>query len=485
MGLKTGDFGNRRANNYSWEARMFENAPAAHALVNLSWIKQMALLTEANLLNGLISQIDLSSEVRFLQELASQESERAMMLKENEIIRIRQQQELQSIQLEQSKNEVKQGRVTALFAFIGIAFVLILLVISTRAYLLKQKDNRILAKQKEEITDKNDELNQQNEEISAQRDEIEAQRDHVSRQKEQIEKTHSEISASIDYATRLQASILSNPDLLKAHFSDHFILFKPRDRVSGDFYWWTKIENQMIIAAADCTGHGVPGALMSMLGISLLSEIVNKERIIDVGPILNQLRKAVIESLNQAGDNEDQKDGLDISLINIDTGTWKCRYAGANSPLYLFRKKELVEFKPDQMPVSIYPLMDPFTTHEIQLEKGDQLYLFSDGYADQFGGKDRRKFKYKAFKQLLTDHSHHPMALQHQILTETIVNWQGNNEQIDDMVVIGLRYIERTTITQSSHFPLFTMTYYSTSPLTRQKDAHPAICPLSSQPACE
>lgn len=439
MGLKTGDFGNRRANNYSWEARMFENAPAAHALVNLSWIKQMALLTEANLLNGLISQIDLSSEVRFLQELASQESERAMMLKENEIIRIRQQQELQSIQLEQSKNEVKQGRVTALFAFIGIAFVLILLVISTRAYLLKQKDNRILAKQKEEITDKNDELNQQNEEISAQRDEIEAQRDHVSRQKEQIEKTHSEISASIDYATRLQASILSNPDLLKAHFSDHFILFKPRDRVSGDFYWWTKIENQMIIAAADCTGHGVPGALMSMLGISLLSEIVNKERIIDVGPILNQLRKAVIESLNQAGDNEDQKDGLDISLINIDTGTWKCRYAGANSPLYLFRKKELVEFKPDQMPVSIYPLMDPFTTHEIQLEKGDQLYLFSDGYADQFGGKDRRKFKYKAFKQLLTDHSHHPMALQHQILTETIVNWQGNNEQIDDMVVIGLK----------------------------------------------
>ena len=282
-------------------------------------------------------------------------------------------------------------------------------------------------------------MNQQNEEISAQRDEIEAQRDHVSRQKEQIEKTHSEISASIDYATRLQASILSNPDLLKAHFSDHFILFKPRDRVSGDFYWWTKIENQMIIAAADCTGHGVPGALMSMLGISLLSEIVNKERIIDVGPILNQLRKAVIESLNQAGDNEDQKDGLDISLINIDTGTWKCRYAGANSPLYLFRKKELVEFKPDQMPVSIYPLMDPFTTHEIQLEKGDQLYLFSDGYADQFGGKDRRKFKYKAFKQLLTDHSHHPMALQHQILTETIVNWQGNNEQIDDMVVIGLK----------------------------------------------
>lgn len=445
-GLRTRDYTSRWGDTITWEAQMFERAPTGLVLINLSWIKQMVLMIEANILDGLISQIDLSSEALLLQELASKESERAMMLKENEIVRVRQQQDLQAIQLEQSQDEVEQGRLMALFALAGIAFVMILLIISTRAYLLKQKDNKILAKQKEDIQEKNDALHQQNEEITAQRDEIEAQRDEieaqrdlVSKQKEQIEKTHKEISASIDYATRLQASILSHPDLLKDYFSDHFILFRPRDKVSGDFYWWSQIEKQIIIAAADCTGHGVPGAFMSMLGISLLSEIVNKEFITDAGTILNQLRKEVIRSLSQTGAKGEQKDGLDISLISINTESWKCQYAGAHSPLYLISNNELKEYKPDQMPISYYQRMDPFTTHEIQLEKGDQLYLFSDGYPDQFGGKNRKKFKYGAFKQLLIKHSQKSMDQQHQALTETIVQWQGKHEQIDDMVMVGLK----------------------------------------------
>jgi serine phosphatase RsbU (regulator of sigma subunit) len=439
MGLRTRDFPNRWGDTISWEAQMFDRASTGLVLVNLSWMKQMVLLTEANVLDGLISQIDLSSEVKLLQELASKESERAIMLKENEIVRVKQQQELQSIQLEQSQDEVKQGRIIAIFAFMGIAFVIILLIISTRAYLLKQKDNKILAKQKEDIQDKNDELNQQNEEIAAQRDEIEAQRNLVSMQKEQIQQTHNEISASIDYATRLQASIMPSQDLLKEVFSDHFILFRPRDKVSGDFYWWSQIENQIIIAAADCTGHGVPGAFMSMLGISLLSEVVNKEFITNPGQILDQLRREVIRSLNQTGEKGEQKDGLDISLVNINTETWTCHYSGANNPIYLIRNHELTEYKSDMMPISIYHRMDSFTSHEIQLEPGDKLYLFSDGYADQFGGKNRKKFKYKAFKQLLIDHTDESMDQQNKILTDTIVRWQGDHEQIDDMVVVGLK----------------------------------------------
>ncbi|MEN8228956.1 MAG: SpoIIE family protein phosphatase [Bacteroidota bacterium] len=438
-GLDTEVSVNEWGKKYSWEQRMFKNKPVAAIVTNLSFFKQMVLFTESTLLNGLISQLDLSEETQLLQEMASRESNQAIMLKENEILRIKQQQELQRVQLEKSQTELDQRNTVTMFAFAGIAFVLILFFISTRAYLLKQKDNKKLAKQKEEITDKNDELYQQNEEIAAQRDEIEAQRNLVFDQKEQIEKTHNEISASIDYATRLQASILPDPGLIREKFSDHFILFRPRDKVSGDFYWWSQLEKQIIIAAADCTGHGVPGAFMSMLGISLLSEIVNKAFITDPGVILDQLRKEVISSLNQTGGKEDQKDGLDLSLITIDTETWSCQYAGANNPLYLIRHNELKEFKPDMMPISIYHRMEQFTTQDIQLESGDQLYLFSDGYADQFGGQHRKKFKYGAFRQLLLDHAGESMEQQQRVLTETISKWQGDGEQIDDMVVVGLK----------------------------------------------
>jgi serine phosphatase RsbU (regulator of sigma subunit) len=408
-------------------------------ITNLSLIKQLVLLSEANLLNALISQIDLSSEVKLIQELAAKESEKAMLLKENEIIRVRQQQELQSIQLEKSQAEVKQNRLVAVFAFVGIAFVLVLLIISTRAYVLKQKSNKELARQRDEISEKNDELSQQNEEIAAQRDEIEAQRDLVYTQKDQIERTHNEISSSIDYATRLQDAILPGNRLLKEHFADHFVFFRPKQKVSGDFYWWTRIEDRLIITTADCTGHGVPGAFMSMLGVSLLREIVNREFLSQPGDILNQLRREVISSLDQKGDMGEQKDGMDLAMISYDLSSGKCLYAGANNPLYLVRNGELKEYKPDRMPISYYQRMESFTSREIDLKPGDRIYLFSDGFADQFGGEHRKKFKYRAFQNLILEHSEKPMDQQHIILQDTIVKWQGENEQIDDMVIVGLK----------------------------------------------
>jgi serine phosphatase RsbU (regulator of sigma subunit) len=423
----------------TWESYMFGGNPVGSVIVNLSWIRQMVLLTETTVLNGLISQIDLSEEVKLLQELAARESDKAMMLKENEIVRVKQQQELQAVQLEQSQSEVRQNRMMAIFAFVGIALVLVLFSISTRAYFRKQRDNKKLTEQKDEISEKNEELNHQNEEIAAQRDEIEAQRDLVFRQKEQIEKTHEEISSSIDYATRLQASILPNTNLLKEKFQDHFVLFRPKSKVSGDFYWWTEVEKSVIIAVADCTGHGVPGAFMSMLGISLLREIVNKEFITQPGVILRRLRKEVIRSLDQKGEIGEQKDGMDLALVSIPFDTLKCEYAGANNPLYMLRDGQLTEYKADRMPISFYIRMDKFTTHEIQLQKGDQLYMFSDGYADQFGGENRKKFKYKAFQQHLIDHSTQSMEEQHNALMDTIVKWQGDYEQIDDIVIVGIK----------------------------------------------
>jgi len=445
-GLETEGYEDEWGYQYSWSELKFGYLPLAAVFSNLSWIKQMTLLTESTVLTGLIYRIDFSKEALLLQEFASRESDRAISQKEDEILRIRQQQELQQFQLEKSQSDLRDRNIIILIALIGIAFVLILFIISTRAYVLKQKDNKKLAEQKDQITEKNEALNQQNEEISAQRDEIEAQRDEIEaqrdlvfQQKEQIEKTHQEISASIDYATRLQSSILTNTDLLKEYFSDHYIFFRPRDKVSGDFYWWSMVEKHLIIAVADCTGHGVPGAFMSMLGISLLREIVNKGFITKPGAILEHLRTEVIRSLNQKGEKGEQKDGLDISLLSINTDTWKCQYAGAHNPIYLIRNKNLTEFKPDMMPISIYERMDKFAVHELQLETGDQIYLFSDGFADQFGGKHRKKFKYKAFKQLLLDNSSESLDKQHQALLDTIMEWTGDYEQIDDMVVVGLK----------------------------------------------
>jgi serine phosphatase RsbU (regulator of sigma subunit) len=439
LGLDTRVVFYRRREELNWQSYMFTGNPVGAILVNLSWNKQMALLSESVLLNALISQMDLSGEARLLQEMAARESEKAIQLKENEITRVKQEQELQEARLEQSLMETKQNRMMAIGAFGGVALVLVLFSISTRAYYRKQKDNKKLAEQKHQIEEKNEELNQQNEEIAAQRDEIEAQRDLVFQQKEQIEKTHEEISSSIDYAKRLQASILPNTGLLEKHFSDYMVFFMPKQKVSGDFYWWTEVEGRIVVTAADCTGHGVPGAFMSMLGISLLREIVNREYITHPGVILNRLRKEVIRSLDQRGDQGEQKDGMDMALLSIDPETLMCEYAGANNPFYLVREGRLTEYRPDRMPVSHYPRLDKFTNQEILLQKGDQLYLFSDGYADQFGGERRKKFKYKSFQQLLMEHTGADMRKQHDILLEAIVKWQGNNEQIDDMVIVGIK----------------------------------------------
>ncbi|RLD55788.1 MAG: hypothetical protein DRJ01_16165 [Bacteroidetes bacterium] len=231
-------------------------------------------------------------------------------------------------------------------------------------------------------------------------------------QKENIEKTHHEISESINYATRLQQTILPDKKLLNKYFSDNFILFKPKDKVSGDFYWWTHVKKHTIITAADCTGHGVPGAFMSMLGVSFLREVVQKKQITNSGEILNKLRTEVIKALKQKGELGEQKDGMDIAIISINHENNIVQFSGANNPLYILTNRELTDFKPlegfenfyeikpDKMPIAIYEKMDNFTTHEIQLEKGDILYMFSDGYADQFGGPKGKKFKYKPFKRL-------------------------------------------------------------------------------------
>ncbi|MFZ5939661.1 MAG: two-component regulator propeller domain-containing protein [Bacteroidota bacterium] len=270
--------------------------------------------------------------------------------------------------------------------------------------------------------------------------EIEAQRDLATEQRDQIAVQQKEIMDSIHYAERIQRSLLPSDSLLKDILPEHFILFKPRDIVSGDFFWVAEKDGYIYAAAADCTGHGIPGAFMSMLGLAYLNEIISKAGAIAPDAVLNHLRQDIIRALNQQGKEGEAKDGMDIALVRFDREGKTLGFAGGNNPLYMIRKGVLTEIKGDKMPVAIHEKMPPFTLNELSLEKDDIIYLFSDGYADQFGGPKGKKFMYRRFKDLLEGSNHMDMISQGKMLNQTIESWKGNVEQIDDIVIIGIRF---------------------------------------------
>jgi ligand-binding sensor domain-containing protein/serine phosphatase RsbU (regulator of sigma subunit) len=315
-----------------------------------------------------------------------------------------------------------------------------------------------VVKQKDEILENNVMLQQQKEEITAQRDEIEAQRDEIQKQNTIVTGQNKKITDSIRYASRIQAAVLPPFELINESLPEHFIFYKPKDIVSGDFYWFKAFNNMIALAAADCTGHGVPGAIMSMLGISFLNEITAKFTKMDIHQIirpdfiLNELREYIKASLRQTGKDNETKDGMDIALAIIDKINFKLYFAGANNPLFIVRSKvinsetelakELIELKADKMPIGIHLReKDSFSGQEIDLQKNDMIYLFSDGYEDQFGGNGGRKFLSRNFKNLLLSISHHQPFRQQEILNNTINEWIGNREQVDDIMVIGIRMI--------------------------------------------
>lgn len=244
---------------------------------------------------------------------------------------------------------------------------------------------------------------------------------------------------SVNYAEKIQDAVLPLQELLNDVFPEYFILYKPKDIVSGDFYWIKRIKNFVYVVAADCTGHGVPGAFMSMLGITLLNEIITKSSLDNPDQILNSLRKKVKTSLKQTGEVMEQKDGMDIAICMINTENLHLQYAGAHNPLYIFRNNELIEFKGDRQPIAIHIKETDFKNHQIDLQKGDAIYIFSDGYYDQFGGNGNKKFMVRQFKQLLENINQKPMNEQHDILNNTFGDWKGDNDQIDDVLVIGMR----------------------------------------------
>jgi serine phosphatase RsbU (regulator of sigma subunit) len=266
--------------------------------------------------------------------------------------------------------------------------------------------------------------------IELQRDEITQQKETVEKQKVLVEEKQKEIVDSITYAKRIQYTLLANKQLMDNNLSDHFILFKPKDIVSGDFYWATKRENKFYLAVCDSTGHGVPGAFMSLLNISFLNEAVNEKNIVEPHKILNHVRKRLIENMDGG------QDGMDAILICIDGKG--ITYAAANNSPAIIKNGTILSLPTDKMPVGKGVNTAPFTLRAIELEKGDSLYLYTDGYADQFGGPKGKKFKYKPLNELLIANQQKSCSEQKENLAYAFYNWKGNLEQVDDILVIGI-----------------------------------------------
>ncbi len=316
------------------------------------------------------------------------------------------------------ENEKKQ--LSIYFSVAGIVLTTLIIIVIFRSNRIKEKANKNLEDKKQIIEDYSHTLEKQH---------------------ALLEIKTREITDSIRYAERIQGAILPPDQKWNNILPNSFIYYQPKDILSGDFYWIAEVDSHIFIAAADCTGHGVPGALISIVNFNLLNKAVLEKGLINPNEILDTVNIWLTETLNQKDSESRIKDGMDISLISIDKSTKECVFAGANNPLYLFANDELIEFKGDKFPVGgyIHDEINHFTNHKIQLNPGDTLYLFSDGFPDQFGGEKGKKFKYKSFKESLALANKLPISQQKAYLNNSHLAWKGEHEQTDDILIIGIQ----------------------------------------------
>lgn len=304
------------------------------------------------------------------------------------------------------ETELEKKRNTQSFLLLIIGLSLFAGIVVLKAYFQKNNANKIIIKQKEEII----------------------------HQKHMVEEHQRETIDSINYAKRIQYALLANDDLLDRNLNKHFVFFKPKDIVSGDFYWATEHNNKFYLAVCDSTGHGVPGAFMSLLNIGFLSEAIKEKNIELPNEVLNYVRKRLIESIGKNG-----QDGMDAILLCIDNSTNTIKYAAANNEPILISGNEIIELPKDKMPVGKGERADSFSLHKVDYKTGDVLYLYTDGFADQFGGPKGKKFKYKPLNELLLSNVNLPMFEQKEKLVSALNDWKGNLEQVDDVCIIGIR----------------------------------------------
>jgi CheY-like chemotaxis protein len=269
--------------------------------------------------------------------------------------------------------------------------------------------------------------------------EIKRGRDEIAKNLEEIELKNKLIKYSIQYAHTIQAAVLKASMNGSDYFTEQFCLLLPKDIVSGDFYWFHRIDNKLLVGVFDCTGHGIPGAFMSMLGVALLNETVIRGKITEPHLILNRLREKIIEALGQKGIISEVRDGMDGSIISYDLSTKTLVYSGAFNPMYLIRDNKIIEFMGDRMTLSYQDNTPDFSRQEIETKQKDLVYLFTDGFVDQFGGQEEKKFLRDQFKQVLLKIHKNPLAVQKEMLLDTYNTWKGNGDQVDDITVVGLK----------------------------------------------
>jgi serine phosphatase RsbU (regulator of sigma subunit) len=301
----------------------------------------------------------------------------------------------------------------------------------------------------EKVKQRTKEIQQQKEEISAQRDAIEDQRNMLADKNQNLEDAYREIQAqknhitdSIVYAKRIQNAILPTFERINSLVPNNFILYKPKDIVSGDFYWVAELDGKAVIAAVDCTGHGVPGAFMSIIGSNMLNAAIKTHKASNASEILDFLNFGVAHALRQEGVGKSGvKDGMDIALVVIDYKNMELDYAGAYNPLYIARQDDVEVIKADKFAIGSYYESPErkYTGHKIEMKENETYYIFSDGYADQFGGEKGRKYMYKRFREYLLSISSNPLEEQRLLLDKEHINWMGKETQVDDIVIIGIK----------------------------------------------
>ncbi len=303
-----------------------------------------------------------------------------------------------------------------------------------------------LISEKEELEIEKEKFTEKNKKLWQQSLAIHKEKERIDKLKKEIERRHNEVTDSIKYAQKIQTALLPSKEILNKKIPNYFIFWRPRDIVSGDFYWIRQIDDSLVIAAADCTGHGVPGAFMSMLGISFLNETV-KPNNLDAAQILENMRILVKESLSQSKEST-SKDGMDMAICIVNLKNRKMQFSGANNPLYMLRDGELLVTKSVKNPIGIYAKERNFENTDIEFQEGDVFYIFSDGFADQFGGKDNRKFGYTALKNMIIELNAQKIALPEQAekFEEAFVAWKDAEngsgkitKQVDDILIIGFQ----------------------------------------------
>jgi serine phosphatase RsbU (regulator of sigma subunit) len=403
----------------SWEMHRFHKQSLSTALTVLTSIQADLRYTEQLALNEIFNKANSGRHDNIAAQLAEIATKYETEKKEKQIGLLQKDKEMNDLRMEAKNEEIARNErnfslvVMALLVFIALTVFVIRANMQRRHANIKlEEQNRVIALQKAE----------------------------VEKQKQLVEEQHKEITDSINYAQRIQRSLLASDKLLTENLGEHFVLFKPKDVVSGDFYWATAIgKDQFALVTADSTGHGVPGAIMSMLNISCLNEAVEAKDLKEPAAILNRTRESVIRLLSNDGTGGG-KDGMDCSLVIFDLKKKKLKYAAANNPVWIVRGQQLIELEPDNMPVGKHDKdIISFAERHFDLMAGDLVITLTDGYADQFGGPKGKKFMYKRLTELMLSISSKPMSVQRTLLEENLHAWMNGQEQVDDITVIGVK----------------------------------------------